>query len=108
MRVFFGETFISKELLDEAGIGNKIKLDYYKIINEDEITRKEKSKYGISVIKTEYMRDKTKIEEKIIKHLSNDEKMIEGVLNLFKENVVTPIEVKDIINDIFHQFIYAL
>ena len=108
MKVFFGETFISKEILEEAGVGNKIKLDYYKIINEEDITKKEKAKYGISVIKTEYMRDKTKIEEKLIKHLSNDEKIIERVLNIFKDNVVTPVEVKDVINDIIYQYIYAL
>ena len=55
MKIFFGESIVSKELLEEAGNKNKIKLEYYKIINEDKINRKEKSKFGISVIKKEYI-----------------------------------------------------
>lgn len=39
MRTFFSSTFIKKEALNEAGIYHPIKLEYYKIINEDEIGR---------------------------------------------------------------------
>ena len=36
MNIFFGGTFIRKEELKEAGIDYPIKLEYYKIINENE------------------------------------------------------------------------
>lgn len=39
MRTFFSSTFIKKETLKEAGIEHPIKLEYYKIINEDEMIK---------------------------------------------------------------------
>ena len=45
MNIFFGGTFIKKENLEEAGIVNPIKLEYYKIINEDEFINKDNAKY---------------------------------------------------------------
>ena len=43
MRIFFNSTFIKQETLNEAGIIHPIKLEYYKIINEDEIIKKQNS-----------------------------------------------------------------
>lgn len=100
MKIFYTSTFIKKEELEEAGIKYPIKLEYYKIINEDEIMKGEKARFGIKVIKTEYINNNTKTEEKEITYLSNDEKKIEEILTLFKENEVTPISVEDIIYDL--------
>lgn len=98
MKTFYGSTFIKKEELEEEGISYPIKLEYYKIINEDEITRGEKSRFGIKVIKTEY-REEPKVEEKEVRYMSNDEKRIEEILEIFKRNEVTPISVEEIISD---------
>ena len=98
MRTFFSSTFIKKETLREAGIYHPIKLEYYKIINEDEIIKQEKARFGIHVIKTEY-KEKVKIEDKEIQYLSNDEKRIEEILMMFKQNEVTPIAVEDVLSD---------
>ena len=100
MRIFFSSLFMKKEELLEAQIKHPIKLEYYKIINEDEIMKGEKARFGIKVIKTEYINNNTKTEEKEITYLSNDEKRIEEILNIFKENEVTPISVEDIIYDL--------
>lgn len=100
MKIFYTSTFIKKEELEEARINHPIKLEYYKIINEDEIMKGEKARFGIKVIKTEYINNNTKTEEKEITYLSNDEKRIEEILNIFKENKVTPISVEDIIYDL--------
>ena len=43
--------------------------------------------------------------EKEITYLSNDEKKIEEILTLFKENEVTPISVEDIIYDFWKKAI---
>jgi len=99
MRTYFSSTFIEKEVLNEAGIYYPIKLDYYKIINEDEMIRQEKAKFGIYVVKTEYKKDEVKVENKQISYVSNDEKTIEKILEILKENVVTPITVEDILSD---------
>ena len=106
MKTFYTSTFIKKEELQEAGITYPIKLEYYKIINEDEIMKGEKARFGIKVVKTEYRDEKAKIEEKEITYLSNDEKRIEEILNIFKENEVTPNSVEEIIYDCWKSMIF--
>ena len=100
MNIFFGGTFIRKEELEKEGIEYPIKLEYYKIINEDEFKKKDKAKYGIKVVKTEYMKDDTKIEDETIKYLCRNEQKVDEILNILKENEVTPIITKDVISDI--------
>lgn len=99
MKTFFGGIFIEKEKLQEAGIYHPIKLEYYKHINEDYMLDKNKAKFGIGIIKTEYIKEDTKIEEKNIKYLTNDEDKANDILRLFKENEVTPISAEDVIQD---------
>ena len=105
MKTFFGVSFISKELLNESGIDYPIKLEYYKNINEDEILNECKAKFGISIIKTEYKSEETKVEEKEIKYLTNDEIRTNQLLNLLKENYVTPIGLEDVISDFSKQIL---
>lgn len=100
MKTFFGGKFIEREKLVEAGIDYPIKLEYYKKINEEEFVKKDKAKFGIEIVKTEYIPNNTTIENKEIKYLSNDEDKINKILNLFKENEVTPIGVEDILLDL--------
>ena len=99
MNTFFGSIFIEKEKLKEAGVEHPIKLEYYKIINEDEFINRDNAKYGIKIVKTEYIKNNTKIEDKTIRYLSNNEQRVEDILNIFKKNEVTPISVEDIICD---------
>ena len=100
MRTFFGGSFIDKEKLEEAGINHPIKLEYYKEINEDDINSG-KEKYGIQIVKTEYIPDNLKIETKSIKYVTNDELEENKILNIFKENQVTPINSEEVILDLF-------
>ena len=100
MNTFFGGTFIEKEKLKEAGVNYPIKLEYYKIINEEEFNKKGHEKYGIKIVKTEYNGNNAKIEDKTIKYLSSNEKKVDEILTILKENDVTPIAVQDIICDI--------
>lgn len=64
MRTFFGSTFIEKDKLEEAEIYHPIKLEYYKEINEDDIQKVDKAKYGITIVKTEYKKDNLEVETK--------------------------------------------
>ena len=100
MKTVFGGTFIEKEKLEEAGIYHPIKLEYYKQINEDDFNSG-KEKYGIQIVKTEYMPDNMKVETKSIKYVTNDELEENKVLNIFKENQVTPINSEEVILDLF-------
>lgn len=99
MRIFFSSAFIKKETLKEAGIFHPIKLEYYKIINEDEMIKQEKAKFGIDIVKTEYKKEQVKVEDKKMQYISNDEKRVEEILNILKENEVTPVAVEDVLSD---------
>lgn len=101
MRIFFGGTFIEKEKLEEAGIHHPIKLEYYKQINEDNINSDNKLKYGIHIVKTEYIKDNKKIETKDIKYVTNNELEENEILNIFKANQVTLINSEEVISDLF-------
>lgn len=104
MKFFYGSKFIEKEKLEEAGINHPIKLEYYKMIHEDEIIYGNNPKFGIKVVKTEYLKEDTKLEEKEIKFLSNDEKKVNEILEILKENTVTPVCVQEIIYDFSQKF----
>ena len=101
MKKFYGGIFIEKEKLKEAGIENPIKLEYYKTIDDSKI--RPENKYGIEIIKTQYIDDDTKVENKTMEHLSNNEETIDEILEILKNNEVTPICLQDIICDFTHE-----
>lgn len=103
MKIFFGGTFINRAQLKEEGKEYPIKIEYYKKINEDELVKSNNAKYGIYVVKTEYIPDNIKTEDKEIKYLTNDEQKVEKILDIFKRNEVTPVIMEDIINDLKNQ-----
>ena len=99
MKNFFGSIFINRDKLSEAGINYPIKVEYYKIINEEDKVKKDKLLYGIQIIKTEY-RDKIGVEGNKIESITNEEKEIDKMLTLMKENEVTPIALEDIVTEL--------
>ena len=99
MKNFFGSIFINRDELREAGIDYPIKVEYYKITNEEEKIKQNKLIYGIQVIKTEY-RDKIGVEQEKIEHITNDENEITKMLDIIKENEVTPIGINYLILEI--------
>ena len=100
MKKFFGGIFIEKNKLEEAGIKYPVKLEYYKITNEDGKKINNNLKFGISIVKTEYMKSGIKIEKKDIEMLYNEEEKVNKILELFKNNQVTPIGADDVLEDL--------
>ena len=96
LKNFFGSIFINRDDLREAGINYPIKVEYYKITNEDKMKQKNKLIYGIQIIKTEY-KEKIGVEQNKIEEITNDEREINKFLNIVKENEVTPIGLEDVI-----------
>lgn len=95
MKTFFGGIFIEASRLKEEGIQYPIKVEYYKLKDEDN------KKYGIEIIKREYKPKHIDTEKQILKSLSKDECKIERMLELFERNEVTPISAGEIIEDFF-------
>lgn len=103
MKTFFGGIFIDKDKLERNGIDHPIKLEYYKTIDQ---VKENLEYYGVKVIKTEYIGEKVQIEEKEIRNIIKSEKNIERILEIFKNNEVTPIGCEDVLNDLLKQDIY--
>ena len=95
MKTFFGGIFIETSKLKEVGIEYPIKVEYYKIKDEDD------KKYGIEIIKKEYQPKNINIEKQVLKSLSKDECKVDRILELFEKNEVTPISAGEIIEDFF-------
>ena len=96
MKNFFGSIFINRDKLKEAGINYPIKVEYYKITDEEQKIKQNKLIYGIQVIKTEY-REKIGVEQSKIEHITNNEKQIDKMLDVIKQNEVTPISLEDVV-----------
>ena len=99
MKNFFGSIFINRDELAEAGINYPIKVEYYKITNEEEKIKQNKLIYGIQIIKTEY-KDRIGIEQSKIENITNNEKEINEILKQMKESEVTPIGLEDVLIEI--------
>ncbi len=95
MKTFFDGIFISKNQLEEAGIKYPIKLEYFKTLNENV-----EAKFGIEVVKTEYLEGNVRVETKEITNITGDEQKQEEVLILLRNNQVTPITLEEVLEEI--------
>lgn len=103
MKTFFGGVFINREKLHAQGIEYPIKLEYYKTIEPDIMKKGDEKNYGVQVVKTEYQKGEVKIEKEELTYLTDDEIEANKMLDMLKQNEVTPIGLKDVIQDIFMQ-----
>ena len=97
MKTFFGGVFIDENKLSEEGIEYPIKLEYFRTLRNKENVE---NKYGIQVVKTEYLEDDINIESKEIKDITNRQDKIGELLDMLKENEVTPITLEDVLEDL--------
>ena len=98
MKTFFDEIFINTEELKSEGIEYPIKLEYFKTINTEEDVE---AKYGIEIVKTDYIDGKVKVNSNIIKDITKYQDEIEKILNIFRNNKVTPFGMQDVLIDIY-------
>ena len=104
---FYGGTFLDKEELMANGIFHPIKLEYYKTIKETkDFLGTNVDKYGIQVVKTEYINKTVKIETKEISYRISNEQKIDEILEILKNNKVTPTGAEDIVEDFLKKEIY--
>lgn len=104
---FYGGTFINKEELIANGISYPIKLEYYKIIKgSKDFLNVSGDIYGIQVVKTEYINKTVKIETQEINYKIDNEQKIDQILEILKNNQVTPAVAGEVVEDLLKQEIY--
>ena len=91
---------MNKDELTNIGVKYPIKLEYYKTkTNEENVKNENDIKYGIEVIKTSYIDEKVDIEKRTIPDIIKDEIKIERILDILKQNKVTPVSAEYIVED---------
>lgn len=97
VKTFFDGVFMNRRQLEEEGIEYPIKLEYFKTSVDEENVG---TKYGIEIVKTEYLSDNMRVETKEIKNVTNNIWEEERILKILKENEVTPVGLQDVIGEI--------
>ncbi len=102
-RILYGGILLNEEELKTNNIYHNIEVEYYKITNDKTSLFQGKSKtYGIEVVMREYINGEVKTENEQIPALTKNEQIIEKVLEVLKNNEVTPTTVKYVIEDLFN------
>ena len=94
MKTFFDEIFINTDELKNEGIEYPVKLEYFETINTEEDVE---AKYGIEIVKTDFVDGKVKTNSNIIKNITKYQDEIERILNIFRNNEVTPCGMEDVL-----------
>lgn len=99
-KVYYGNTFLETKELKDNNIRNRIELEYYRTKKRrNYFLRENYETYGIEIVKKEYQGKKINIEKEKIDKISNTKSSIDSILNKLKKFKVTPISLKDIIED---------
>ena len=102
-KIFYGKTFLETNDIRGTNVKNRIELEYYRIKKKKHHLLKENTEtYGIEVVKKEYNGHIINIEKEKVDKISNKKANIDSILNILKEFQVTPIALKDVIEDMTH------
>ena len=98
LKTFFDGIFVDNQTLKDAGLDYQIKLEYYKTIAEKENVE---AKFGIEIVQTEYKKGYTNVESEKIENITGDAEEINNILNIFRDNEVTPVGMQDVLDENF-------
>lgn len=99
-KVYCGNTVLDVRDLKANNIKNRIELEYYKTKKRKSNFLKEDTfSYGIEIVKKEYQEKIINIEKEQVENISNKESNINLILNKLKQFKVTPITLKDVVED---------
>jgi len=102
--VYYGATFLDEKDLVETNITNNIELEYYRTENyKANILKKEKTSYGIEIVKKEYISEDIKIEKSRLDDISTNAKKVINIIESLKLHKVTPIGLQDVVCDLLKQ-----
>ena len=98
MKTFFDSIFMDRKELETEDIYYPIKLEYYRTIEEE---KNVEAKYGIKIVKKEYIRGDVKVETSEYTNLNNNIDEIDKILAVLRDHEVTPISMHEVLEDMF-------
>ena len=99
-KIFCGNVFIHSENLKESCAKNPIKLMYYKVKSRNSYVSENYETYGVEIVKNEYKNDNVYTESVCIDSITQNEFKLDQLIEMLKNNSVTPITLNDVINDL--------
>lgn len=99
IKEFYGGTSLDKKDVEARLEKGKIELKYYKIISNPIGRKIQKQQYGIEVVKKCVHNNVISEEKKEIFNCFEKEEVADRVLELFKINKVSPINVVEVLQD---------
>ncbi|MDR1101337.1 MAG: DUF6514 family protein [Clostridiales bacterium] len=78
----------------------RFRLEYYVLRNEFEVDEFKVTTYGVEIIKKQRKKDVVTTEVKTARNVCTSEQQIRKLVELLSENLVTPVTLKDIIDDL--------
>lgn len=98
LREFYGDTVIDKNDYNEFDGEFKIHLTYYK--TQDCLNLGDKNvSYGMQVVKKQTDGNTMKVETKEFSNIVDTEEKVDNILEILKRNKVTPVAVRDVLED---------
>lgn len=108
MKKFYAGVVLNEDDLLESKC-NRIELEYYKISKKSKRKILKKSNlYGIEIVKKEYIGNQKKKEKNNIYNITRNEKTANKLLEILKENKVTPFGLEDTITELFKGNSYSM
>lgn len=102
-RFLYGGILLDEKELRTNNIYHNIEVEYYKLTNDKTSLFQSKTKnYGIEVVMREYVNGEAITTNEKISALTQNEEIVEKVLEVLKRNEVTPTTLKDVIEDLFN------
>ena len=98
MKSFYDKICLDDIKLKHEGKEYPIQLEYYQTITKDENAN---TKYGVSIVKTEFINKNVKVETSKYDNLTDDLVKINEILSTLRDNEVTPVSLEYVIEDMF-------
>ena len=92
----YGMTYFDENDLRGTEINHRIELEYYKT-NEK---TNDNLKYGIEIVKKEYIDDEIIFESNNMQNISNSSDKVIEIISTLKKHKVTPVGLNDVLEDL--------
>lgn len=103
-RIFYGDVILGENELRESSTKYPIKLEYYKRKTKRMSFNNEAYEiYGIEIVKKEYQEKQINLENKTIENVTKNEKLLNKIIKMLKDNTVTPMGLSDVLHDLFNK-----
>lgn len=99
---FYGKVYLNSEYLRDRNTQNPMELEYYKTKRANKLNE-EKEVYGVEIVKNEYNGKEILTERNSLEYLTDNENTANKIIEILKDNTVTPISLNDVINDMFYE-----